>query len=297
MTLEHDISSTANLTGIPKDLLRMWERRYGFPNPERDANGDRLYSLEQVDKLSLIKQLLDRGKRPGKLVGLEVQALREMLTDLPIPGFEEDILLQHLKQKNAVGLQQWLKEQMLGLGLRNFVHEWMVPAIRSVGCAWARGDISIFEEHLFTEMLVNHIRQHLADQRYQGQGEPRIMLTTVPGEKHCLGLLMVEALLHLGGAEVIPFGTEMPFQEIREAAEQHKVDVIGLSFSGSFQGEDALVLLAGLRQLIPARIQIWAGGAALTGHRLEPEGVKLMPCLETVEETLKLWKSRTSSRN
>ena len=45
------ISVVERETGIPKDLLRMWERRYGFPEPARDAQGDRVYPREQVDKL------------------------------------------------------------------------------------------------------------------------------------------------------------------------------------------------------------------------------------------------------
>ena len=36
------ISVVERETGIPKDLLRMWERRYGFPQPGRDAQGDPL---------------------------------------------------------------------------------------------------------------------------------------------------------------------------------------------------------------------------------------------------------------
>ncbi|MDQ5941447.1 MAG: MerR family transcriptional regulator, light-induced transcriptional regulator, partial [Pseudomonadota bacterium] len=53
-------------TGLAKDTLRVWERRYGFPQPERDANGERLYPAAQVERLRLIKRLMDQGFRPGK---------------------------------------------------------------------------------------------------------------------------------------------------------------------------------------------------------------------------------------
>jgi DNA-binding transcriptional MerR regulator len=43
----------------------MWERRYGFPVPERDANGERCYPPEQVERLRLIKRLMDAGHRPA----------------------------------------------------------------------------------------------------------------------------------------------------------------------------------------------------------------------------------------
>ena len=39
-----NISAVERETGLSKDVLRMWERRYGFPKPGRDDNGERQYS-------------------------------------------------------------------------------------------------------------------------------------------------------------------------------------------------------------------------------------------------------------
>ena len=71
MSDSHTISDVSRIAGIPKDLLRMWERRYNYPKPDRDNNGDRIYSNEQLDKLIAIRQLVDQGKRPGKLMGMD----------------------------------------------------------------------------------------------------------------------------------------------------------------------------------------------------------------------------------
>ena len=56
--LSFTIANVERETGLSKDLLRMWERRYGFPAPERDANGDRVYPAEQVERLRKIKRLV-----------------------------------------------------------------------------------------------------------------------------------------------------------------------------------------------------------------------------------------------
>ena len=50
----------------------MWERRYGFPAPARDAHGERLYPAEQVQRLRLVKRLMDQGFRPGRLLAAPV---------------------------------------------------------------------------------------------------------------------------------------------------------------------------------------------------------------------------------
>jgi hypothetical protein len=48
------ISAVERDTGISKDLLRAWERRYGFPAPLRDLSGERVYPAEQVQRLRLL---------------------------------------------------------------------------------------------------------------------------------------------------------------------------------------------------------------------------------------------------
>ncbi len=264
----------------------MWERRYGYPKPARDVNGARIYSSEQLNKLVLIRQLMGQGKRPGKLMMLDLPDLKSLVKEEPKVELNIDQLFDLLKARDAENLREWFQNQVQAHGLRSFIHKVMAPATRAVGEAWSRGDLAIHEEHLYTELMKNLVRQSLIEHHQEGSVGPRIMLTTVPGERHSLGLLMVETLLRLGGAEVIAFGVEMPFRDIKDAAVSHKVDVIGLSFSASFKSDDAIVMLTGLRQMIDPGIRIWVGGAAFDGGASMPEGVELLDGLHGVEQIL-----------
>jgi MerR family transcriptional regulator, light-induced transcriptional regulator len=288
MNGNHSISDVSRITGIPKDLLRMWERRYDYPKPERDINGDRVYSDDQLNKLILIRQLVDQGCRPGKLMGLEQTELAVLLKS-PHAELDFDRLIELLRAGNAPELHDWLTQQIQSLGLRAFIHQLMVPANRIVGEAWKSGELAVYEEHLYTEMVTGLVRQSLAEIP-GGHKAPRIMLTTLPGEQHSLGLLMVEALLRLGGAEVIPFGTEMPFRDIIDAALTHNVDVIGLSFSSNFKLDDAIVMLSGLRQMVEKETSIWVGGSAFQADTQLPEGIALLEDLFALERTMATWK-------
>ena len=80
------IAAVERETGLSKDLLRVWERRYGFPQPQRDAQVERLYPLEQVQRLRWIKRLLDQGARPGQVVSLPPDALQKCLEALGKEG-------------------------------------------------------------------------------------------------------------------------------------------------------------------------------------------------------------------
>ena len=66
----HSIADVERDTGLSKDTLRVWERRYGFPMPVRDALGERQYDNEQLIRLRHIRRLIDAGHRPGGVVAL-----------------------------------------------------------------------------------------------------------------------------------------------------------------------------------------------------------------------------------
>jgi DICT domain-containing protein len=55
------IKDVANLTGIAAGTIRMWEQRYGFPEPRRTASGYRQYSRDDVEALRRVAALRHRG--------------------------------------------------------------------------------------------------------------------------------------------------------------------------------------------------------------------------------------------
>jgi methanogenic corrinoid protein MtbC1 len=266
------IAAVEQDTGISKELLRMWERRYQFPQPGRDASGDRTYPLEQVERLRLIKRLMDQGHRPGKLMATSAPALAALsaagarlppstdVSEGPDSGL--DAVLDFLTRHDAAGFQQALQQRLSQHGLQRFVVATVAPLTGLVGQGWETGRIGIFEEHLFTELTTRVLRQAL-DALPAGPRSPRVLLTTAPTEAHALGLLMAEALLALEGAHCIPFGTEMPLPDIARAAAAHQVEVVALSFSASFPARQVPDTLRRLRELLPPEVALWAGGSGV----------------------------------
>lgn len=277
------ITAVERETGLSKDVLRVWERRYGFPSPVRDAHGERLYPQEQVDRLRLIRRLMDQGHRPGRLVAVEADKLAGMLaggSDTP-PGPEEEALqrlVDCLRTHDFGRLAQTLQERLVRQGLQHFVLDTVAPLTRMVGEAWEQGRLEVFEEHLFTEQAKRILRQGIATLPLQHRG-PRVLLTTVPGEQHVLGLLMVEALFALEGAECVTLGSQMPLQDIARAAVAHQAGVVALSFSGAFPRRQVSGLLVQLRELLPPAILIWVGGRGSAGLGAIP-GVQIFSGLE-----------------
>lgn len=273
-TPSFNIAAVERDTGLSKDVLRMWERRYGFPLPERDANGERLYPAEQVERLRVIRRLMDQGYRPGRLITLtedELLALAPRRTRNADKGSQADAqerleeLIALIKQHDATAYQQALQHCLARQGLQGFVLNTVAPLTHLVGETWEDGQIEVFEEHLFTELTKRIMRQAIGTLVVSGHG-PRILLTTVPEEQHLLGLLMAEALFSLEGATCIPLGTQMPLLEIVRAAEAHRADIVALSFSVAFAQRKIPALLLQLRDLLPAHVEVWAGGSG--AHRI-----------------------------
>ena len=295
-TLSFNIAAVERDTGLSKDVLRMWERRYGFPVPERDANGERLYPAAQVERLRLIKRLMDQGHRPGKLIAApeeELAALaprRPRETAAPLPkaaGDSLDELIEYIRRHDGPGFQQAMQQRLVRQGLQAFVQDTVAPLTRRVGEAWEEGNIEVFEEHLFTELTKRLLRQTIATLP-AGPG-PRVLLTTVPEEQHVLGLLMVEALLALEGAECIPLGTQMPLLDIGRAAEAHAADIVALSFSIAFPQRQIGGLVQHLRQILPPTVALWVGGGGIRRLAAQP-GVALLPQLPDAIAALQAWR-------
>lgn len=291
-----NISAVERETGISRDLLRMWERRYGFPAPERDANGERVYSIEQVERLSAIKRLLDQGHRPGKIVLASPEVLAGLAPRrppaLPVPAERQALqpLLDLIKAHDAPGCQKALQHRLVRDGLQRFVLDTVAPLAVAVGEAWEKGHFEVFEEHLFAEQAQRILRQAIGALPENRSARPRILLTTPPEELHGLGLLMAEAILSLEEAHCIPLGTQMPLVEIQRAAAGHRADIVALSISSAYPARQVLPLLEQLRAMLPEAMEVWAGGAGI--ERLAaPAGVRLMPLLEDAVAALGRWRS------
>lgn len=290
------ISAVERDTGLSKDTLRVWERRYGFPMPQRDALGERLYPLEQVEKLRLIKRLLDQGMRPSKLMGADATELTVLLErhgavrGEPAPPPEFAGVLTLIRQHRSEELRAALSQLLMRHGLQRFVQDIVAPLNAQIGEAWMRGEIQVYEDHLYTEQIQNVLRGAI-NAHLVGAQRPRILLTTLPEEEHGLGLLMAEALLASEGAQCLSLGTRTPLPDIRVAAIASAADIVALPFSGAYPARQALSALHALRLALPESISLWAGGAAVREKTRQLAGVRLIADIGDTLEALREWRA------
>ncbi len=282
-------------TGLSKDTLRVWERRYAFPKPDRDAFGERVYPREQIEKLHAIKRLMDCGFRPGKIIHHDMAGLRALgrqsesgaSNACVLP--ELDVFLDLVRTHRVDELRRALGQEVAKSGLGHFVTAVVRPLNVAIGELWMQGGLQIFEEHLYTESLQIVLRNAIANVP-RTPVPPRVMLTTLPNEQHGLGLLMAEAMLVLEGAHCVSLGVETPVWDIVRAAESQQVDVVALSFSQAYPPGQAVDALTELRRQMASGIDLWVGGRSeVLGRRL-PGGMLAINDLRAIGPAVAKWR-------
>ena len=301
------IAAVERETGLSKDTLRVWERRYGFPTPSRDAFGERAYPLQQVERLRVLKRLLDAGWRPGRLMKMsaeEVEALAQggpastadTVTPAAVQAEPLEPFMDLIRRHDSAGLHRELGRMLSRLGTFRFVTDLLAPLNVAVGEAWMRGRLEVFEEHAYTEEVQVVMRQAISQIPVpQTAARPSVLLSTFPGEPHGLGLLMVEALFRLEGCACVSLGVQTPLLDIVRASQAHQADIVALGFSGILGAQQVLEGLADLRARLPSAVEVWAGGSASVLARKPVPGVLVVQDLRGIATEVRRWRDAGES--
>jgi methanogenic corrinoid protein MtbC1 len=271
-------------TGIGRDTLRVWERRYGFPEPLRNEKGERSYSEVQLRRLQRIRRLLDRGLRPGKLLPMSEQGLDELEASLQ-PNQPEvldeaiSVIIDAIRSADGARVERLFRQQYEKQGMQDFVLKTAAPLLKVVGELWMTGQLQVFQEHFLSQQLIRFLNAEIAGLQKTAK-RPVVLLATLPGEEHTLGLLLVAAMLSSHGITTINLGGEVPMDQIRQAVKQFRADIVGITFSGAYQYKNIRAHLVELDEQLPDTVDIWAGGEGVRRLRKLPSGVTKFNTLE-----------------
>ena len=256
-------------TQISKDMLRKWEKRYGFPVPIRDARNERWYSAETLGSLKLIRVLLSKGVRPQAIVGMSPEQLVSLIKSRAISRKNEDataiVQLQRLVVSDQISaVRQELRASLLRWGLASFVLDILVPLNRKLGEAWDHGDVSQYQAHWYSEHIGLLLAEAIAHLPKRSKA-PRVLLAIPPGESHGLGIAMVHALCALAGSECIRLGFGSTAADVVAATKALDIHIVMASISGAYPKKLARLYVSTLLVDLPEPTVVWIGGAGAQG--------------------------------
>lgn len=240
----YNIGVVARMTGIPAATLRVWERRYGFPDTARTEGGHRLYSESDVQQLRWIKSKIDEGMQTRQAV----RALKNLEEEDAFPQYEQAAggvpypSIQALDEGGATDtyielLQKRLAESLLKLETANadklfdealalyapedVMLHMIRPTLWEIGEGWVNGEVSIGVEHLAT----HYLRQRLLAWLRTGPPlyeVPPTVLACAPEEYHEGGLMIMGALLRRRRWPVAYLGQSIPLEDLATFVKQTK---------------------------------------------------------------------------
>lgn len=278
-------------TGLAMETLRAWERRYGFPKPERRAGSNRrLYADADVARLVAIARTLEHGYRVGDVVRMPLDELRAIGADAPARAEAPDVdaFVERLRADDVVGLEGELRHAAAALGARRFVVEVAHPFAVRVGDAWEARRIDVRHEHVATECLTTQLRHLLA--AYQDvAARPSVLLATLPGETHTLALSMVALYLAVSGAKPRLLGASTPVDQLAAAATSLRADVVGITVTAASDRKTARRHVRALAKRMPRGVPLWVGGGAAASLGAG-EGARIVTSWTAIDDALAHWR-------
>lgn len=279
-TAHHSIKIVARRTGLSAHVIRIWEKRYGATEPERTTTNRRLYSEEQIERLSLLRDITQAGHSIGHVAKLSLDRLRVLAAEagpaggpvsrrLPVAGDQSEFLdecVLAVKALDAPALEASLKRAALLLGTQGLLQRVIAPLAQTIGELWRDGSITAAHEH-FASAVIRIFLGHAGRSFASVETGPVLIVATPTGQLHELGALLVGATAANLGWHVTYLGASLPAAEIAGAAKQNRARAVALSLvypedDPRLEGE-----LKRLRELLPAEVAILAGGRAMPAYR------------------------------
>src|SRR4051794_76790 len=195
----------------------------------------------------------------------------ELLMELPL----DERLQRRIIDGEKNGLEADLDEAMAaGQKPLGIVNDTLLAGMKVVGDLFGSGEMQlpfVLQSAEVMKTAVAYLEPHM--EKVEGQeGKGRIVLATVKGDVHDIGKNLVDIILSNNGYDVVNIGIKQPVSAILDSAEEHSVDVIGMS---GLLVKSTVVMKENLLEMnsrgIAGQYPVLLGGAALTRAYVEQD--------------------------
>lgn len=291
------IKAVAQATGLTVETLRAWERRYEVVRPSRDGSGRRTYTASDVARLRLLRTATELGHAISRLAQLDDQQLAKLVADSGGHARTNSARGQAYVERaldaalhsDPTGVEETLTSAIALLPPNEAIHTVVVPLVREIGDRWHRGELSIAQEHMVTD-IVRRLVIAASRGYLRADNAPSLVLSTLSGERHEIGLLMCSWLAAMRRYHTHYLGVDCPPAEIARFALEVDASAVLVSMVMPENHVPVLEQLNELAALLRGRCEIWIGGMAARALTpdLIPAGCLLLPTSLDFEQRLDL---------
>lgn len=299
------IRQMIELTGLSEFTIRGWENRYCAFQPRRSKTGRREYLKNDVERALLLRELLKRGLKIGKIAPLSNASLKALLAATPAPQALNAVrtapttvapavarTLELLAVQNWRELELHIQKQTFS-SASLFVHGFFVPLMQSLANHVGQGLISVAQEHFLSspikEKIYFEISKLKASKKTGRAAKTRFVLATPEGDHHELGLLAAHLLVRSHGGTSLYLGPNTPSNEIAETALRFSAShilVVTTISKRSGAAKEPLTFLSELRRNVGPKVKILVAGQQAPMNVPPSTGIFRLRSFEALEEVL-----------
>jgi DNA-binding transcriptional MerR regulator/methylmalonyl-CoA mutase cobalamin-binding subunit len=278
----HPIKVVSLRTGLSKDVIRVWERRYEAISPGRSDSGRRLYSDADIDRLIKLKRVTSAGWRISDAASLTEDELDRLISemtqqeqkDTDITGSvgQDDSCRDYLQEcikavenLDAGKLASLLASASVALSIPKLLDGLVAPLLGEIGDRWHQGDLRIGNEHLASS-VIRRFLDNLRESTGVYADGPVIIVTTPTGHSHEMGALMAAVAASTAGWKTVYLSPNLPSREIVASAIQLKARAVALSMIYPADNPVIVEELRFLREHLPEGVAIFLGGQAALSY-------------------------------
>ncbi len=211
-----------------------------------------------------------------------------MITASPEPQDYVANILAAVAAYRIADCDRLLVEAQATLAPVTLIGEVFSPMLREAGDRWQSGQLSVVQEHMLSSAVRRQLGYALDFHNRSAPAGPCLAFTTLSGERHEMGSLMLAVIGASMGVRAIYLGPDLPVSEVGRFCANVRVAAVAISVITRPQVTDVDEQLQELRRTLPASIGIWLGG--YSALHLEPgqipDNCTLIPDLPDFERRL-----------
>ncbi|MFC2119652.1 MerR family transcriptional regulator [Bacteroidota bacterium] len=277
---KYPIKVVSQMTGLSAFVIRAWEKRYNVVIPSRTDTNRRLYSEDDIEKLKLLNDAVQKGHNIGGIAKLSIAELKSVLerksersnmlkeSSAEIYSDINSIIsnsIEAIKAYDARTFETILLKASSKMSQPVLIENLIIPLVYKVGDMWHDGTIRVANEHLASAVIRSFLT-NLIEQHIPAENAPIIISATPRGQDHELGALIAGVVAAAVGWKVIYLGPNLPVEEIAAVSENLEAKVVALSIVYPNDDPQLKKDFINLNKMLPSNVLLIVGGRAAKGY-------------------------------
>lgn len=256
----YSIQQISELTGLSKQLIRKWEDRYQIIQPQRLANGYRVYTHNELQVLTTINELINTGFSVSQAVEHYKKKLAQPKQDDTQAILKA--LIQAGTQADEHQLLHLLEKAHHHFGVEKLLEQIIIPFLHEVGQLWCERAWGEYQEAISSQ-TVRDFLTHIRRQFFVKQDAPLVLGSCLPGERHeiPIHILLIQCMLR--GYQTMMLGPSPAPTAIQSTIALKKPKIVLLSGSTDVAFTEYAEVIQKLEKLATVHqgITFYIGGA------------------------------------